>query len=87
VYYHFAQGAKGQELQAAASKALRFYEEAEAIEPQPWIQISGEMGYLYSALNQYPKAREHFQRYLEVDKHSAFAQRIKEDLSKLQGLK
>lgn len=80
-------GAEGVESQSYASNALHFYEKALAIERKPWILIDGELGYLYLMFGEYAEAQEHFERYLEADNSSAYAQRVKVELSKLLKIK
>jgi len=83
-YALVAKGARAQELQIYASNALYFYEKASAIQPQPWILIDGEIGYLYLLLGQKARARDYFERYLKVDNASSYAKGIKQELLKLQ---
>lgn len=81
-----AQGAQDQELQTYASRALYFYEKALAVQERPWILvIDGDVGYLYLMCGKYANARKYFERYLETDSTSTYAQGIKRELSKLQG--
>jgi tetratricopeptide (TPR) repeat protein len=81
--YQTESGAQSEEGQALASKALYFYEKALGIQPKPWLLIDDEVGYLYLFLGNREKAREYFQRYLEVDNSSQDAEGIKRVLSYL----
>ncbi len=83
-YALVAKGTRGQELQTYASNALYFYEKALAIQPQPWIRIDGDMGYLCLLLGQRTRARDCFERYLEIDNTSTYAKGIKQELLRLQ---
>lgn len=84
IFYRFTESVRGQEVQTYASKALHFYERALAINPQPWLLIDGDVGYLYLFFGQNEKARKYFQEYLRSDNTSQYAQGIKRELSKLR---
>jgi tetratricopeptide (TPR) repeat protein len=71
------------ELRNHASTGLHFYERALALDPEPWVVINLDMGYLSMLLGDDVKARRCFERYLKTDHNSPDAQWVKSQLSEL----